>query len=88
MSQRTLETEYYLVDIPMILRFKTHDLAEERLYTLQSMTVAQTTDKDVYQRYVDELKAGLYVTDTSTKEAERLDRNGLAQLRNKLNGRR
>jgi len=87
-SQRALETEYYLVDIPMLLQFRTHEIAEERLYALQSLTVAQTSDKDVYARYVDELKSGLYVGKTDARpEPERLDRNALNSLRNKI-GRR
>ena len=72
----------------MLLRFKTHEIAEERLYTLQSLTVAQTTDKDVYAQYIDELKSGLYVGSTEARpEPERLDRDALASLRNKI-GRR
>jgi len=86
-TQRALETEYYLVDIPLLLRYKSHEIAEERLVTLQSLTVAQTTDKDVYERYLNTLREGLFVDGTAKPEAERLDRSGLDSLRNKI-GRR
>lgn len=87
-SQRSLETEHYLVDIPLLLRFRAHELAEDRLFTLQSLTVAQTTDKDIYSRYVDELKSELFVKQAGEKpEPERLDRSALDGLRNKI-GRR
>lgn len=54
---------------------------------LQSLTVAQTTDQDVYKRYIDEIKRDLIGYAEEQAEANAFERSGIDKLRNKI-GRR
>ncbi len=86
-SQRALEAEYYMIDLPEILRHKTAQTAEERLMALQIASMSQSTDKDAYGRFVDHLKADLNNGNNNEVRGDRLDTEGLAKLRQRI-GRR
>jgi hypothetical protein len=87
-SQHVIETEYYLVDLPLLLRYKAAVRAEERLMSLSIATISQSADKDVRERFVIGLQAEMDIYGSSEAPKEPgLDRSGLAELRNKL-GRR
>jgi len=86
-SQRVLETEYYIVDLPRLLHYKTQMIAEDRLMTLQIATMSQCTDKDAYGRFVDHLRANIAESD-GNKTEERLDRSALERLRSRVNSRK
>ncbi|MCU6709358.1 hypothetical protein M6D81_11630 [Paenibacillus sp. J5C_2022] len=81
-SQRAIETEYYLVDLPVILRHKAAETAADRLTALQIATVSQGVDKDVYERFVNGLKAD--IGSGQEAETDRLDRRGVERLRGRI----
>jgi len=87
-SQRALETEYYIVDLPLLLRLKTHEIAENRLITLQIATVSQGADKDVYTEFVARLRGDL-ITDSNECQTntDEFDRSAIERLRGRI-GRR
>lgn len=78
-----IETEYYVIDLPQILRYKSQAAAEDRLMALQIATVSQGVSKDVYERFVESLRSGLD-EGSSGQETEKLDRGGLAALRSRV----
>ena len=83
-----LETEYYLVDLPFLLRQKAASVAEDRLIALQTIVVGQGADKDAYERFVQALRNDIETenNDNPTKTDE-FDRAAIERLRNKV-GRR
>ena len=83
-SQHVVESEYFLVDIPELLRIKARHIAEERVVALQTATVSGGVDKDVYERYLRQISEPL--RDVIVTEPE-FDRNGLGRLRQRLDGR-
>lgn len=84
-SQHVIEAEYYLVDLPGLLRYKAATVAADRLMALSIATISQVTDKDVRERFVNGLRAEMDIyADGEEPAEERLDRSALAELRNKL----
>ncbi len=88
-SQIVLESEFYMIDLPELLRYKAAETAENRLMALQIGSMSQCTDKDVYGRFVDQLRADLITGDGAepAEQADRLDRSALEKLRGKIGNR-
>ncbi|MBJ6364145.1 hypothetical protein ACFOQM_23265 [Paenibacillus sp. GCM10012307] len=88
-SQIVLDTEFYMIDLPDLLRYKAAETAEQRLMALQIATMSQCVDKDAYGRFVDQLRADLIHDDGAepAEQADRLDRNALEKLRGKIGNR-
>ncbi|MFF2886637.1 hypothetical protein [Paenibacillus sp. NPDC057967] len=83
-SQRVLETEYYLVDLPLILRYKSQSIAEDRLMALSIATVSQTTDKETYERFAAGLRSDFADSNEKQTNDDEFDRTAFERLRGRV----
>lgn len=78
-SQKVLENEYYMIDLPLLMYKKQRLEAERRIMDLQ-IAVAPHTDEKTYRKLVDYLTS-MIEDDSSSDE---LDKEGLEKLKRKI----
>lgn len=81
-SQVTLEREFYMIDLPLMLHAKDKAIAEERLTLLR--IAHPPTEKREAEEFVRRIGAPLEAE--APNEHDELDREGLARLRRRITG--
>lgn len=81
-SQTVLEREYYMVDLPHILRKKTQVDAEKRLISVQ-IAMAPNMGQDAFEEFIEGLRSDA-LDGEITMDGDDFDADALARLRGKI----